>query len=133
MQVDVENCIFHNNAVTRQQAATVEATGRNATLTLNHCLIRGNVGYGVMATDNANIKVKNTALHANIGYGSYSGSSNPKITDLHATESDPDSKVVTFLTSTNGTIEVADGASPANNMMDLGVSSNTDIATAKCS
>lgn len=133
MQVDVENCIFHNNAVTRQQAATVEATGRNATLTLNHCLIRGNVGYGVMATDNANIKVKNTALHANIGYGSYSGSSNPKITDLHATESDPDSKVVTFLTSTNGTIEVADGASSANNMMDLGVSSNTDIATSKFS
>lgn len=133
MQVDVENCIFHNNAVTRQQAATVEATGRNATLTLNHCLIRGNVGYGVMATDHANIKVKNTALHANINYGSNSGSSNLKITDLTATESAPDSKVVTFLTSTNGTIEVADGASSANNMMDLGVSSNTDIATSKFS
>lgn len=133
MNVYVENCIFHNNAVTREQAATVEATGSNATLTLNHCLIRGNVGYGVMATNNANIKVKNTALHANIKYGSNSGSSNPKITDLHATESDPDSKVVTFLTSTNGTIEVADGASSANNMMDLGVSSNTDIATSKFS
>lgn len=135
MNVDVENCIFHNNAVTRQQAATVEATGRNATLTLNHCLIRGNVGYGVMATDNANIKVKNTALHANISYNSYSGSSNPKITDLTATESDPDSKVVTFLTSTNGTIAVADGATPANNMMDLGVSDQvaTNVATAKFS
>lgn len=133
MQVDVENCIFHNNAVTRQQAATVEATGSNTTLTLNHCLIRGNVGYGVMATDHANVKVKNTALHANIGYNSYSGSSNLKITDLHATEADPDSKVVTFLTSTNGTIAVADGASSANNMMDLGVSSNTDIATSKFS
>lgn len=133
MQVDVENCIFHNNAVTREQAATVEATGSNTTLTLNHCLIRGNVGYGVMATDNANIKVKNTALHANIKFGSNSGSSNLKITDLHATESDPDSKVVTFLTSPNGTIAVADGASSANNMMDLGVSSNTDIATAKFS
>ena len=133
MNVDVENCIFHNNAVTRRQAATVEATGSNTTLTLNHCLIRGNVGYGVMATDNANIKVKNTALHANIKYGSNSGSSNLKITDLTATESVPDSKVVTFLTSTNGTIEVADGASSANNMMDLGVSSNTDIATSKFS
>lgn len=133
MQVDVENCIFHNNAVTREQAATVEATGSNATLTLNHCLIRGNVGYGVMATNNANIKVKNTALHANIKYGSNSGSSNLKITDLTATESVPDSKVVTFLTSTDGTIKVADGASSANNMMDLGVSSNTDIATSKFS
>lgn len=133
MQVDVENCIFHNNAVTREQAATVEATGNNTTLTLNHCLIRGNVGYGVMATDHANIKVKNTALHANIKYGSNSGSSNLKITDLTATESDPDSKVVTFLTSTDGTIKVADGASSANNMMDLGVSSNTDIATSKFS
>ena len=69
MNVDVENCIFHNNAVTRQQAAIVEAMGSNAVLTLNHCLIRGNVGYGVMATDNAAVKVKNTALHANIGYG----------------------------------------------------------------
>lgn len=133
MNVDVENCIFHNNAVTREQAATVEATGSNATLTLNHCLIRGNVGYGVMATDHANIKVKNTALHANIKYGSNSGSSNLKITDLTATESDPDSKVVTFLTSTDGTIEVPDGASSANNMMDLGVSSNTNIATSKFS
>ena len=133
MNVEVENCIFHNNAVTREQAATVEATGSNATLTLNHCLIRGNVGYGVMATDHANIKVKNTALHANIDYNSYSGSSNLKITDLHATESDPDSKVVTFLTSTDGTIAVADGASSANNMMDLGVSSNTNIATSKFS
>ena len=140
MNVDVENCIFHNNAVTREEAATVEATGSNATLTLNHCLIRGNVGYGVMATDNANIKVKNTALHANIGYNSYSGSSNPKITDLTATESVPDSKVVTFLTSTDepieeGTIEVADGASSANNMMDLGVSDAvaTEVATSKFS
>ena len=138
MNVDVENCIFHNNAVTREQAATVEATGSNATLTLNHCLIRGNVGYGVMATDNAKVKVKNTALHANIKYGSNSGSSNLKITDLTATESDPDSKVVTFLTSTDepieeGTIEVADGASSANNMMDLGVTSFSNVATSKFS
>lgn len=133
MQVDVENCIFHNNAVTREQAATVEATGSNATLTLNHCLIRGNVGYGVMATDNANIKVKNTALHANINYGSYSGSSNPKITDLTATESNPDPKVVTFLTTSNGSITLAEGATNANNMMDLGVTSFSDVATAKFS
>ena len=134
MNVDVENCIFHNNAVTREQAATVEATGSNATLTLNHCLIRGNVGYGVMATDNANIKVKNTALHANIRYGSYSGSSNLKITDLTATESNPDPNVVTFTTS-NGTIAVAEGASSANNMMDLGVSDAvaTAVATSKFS
>lgn len=133
MNVEVENCIFHNNAVTRQQAAIVEATGSNAILTLNHCLIRGNVGYGVMATDYAAVKVKNTALHANIAYGSYTSGNNPKITDLTATESNPDSKVVTFFTSTSGTIKVADGATNANNMMDLGVSSYTDIATAKFS
>lgn len=135
MQVDVENCIFHNNAVTRQQAATVEATGNNTTLTLNHCLIRGNVGYGVMATDQAKVKVKNTALHANIGYNSYSGSSNPKITDLTATESNPDPKVVTFYTTSNGSIELSDGAKLANNMMDLGVSDDvaTAVATSKFS
>lgn len=134
MNVDVENCIFHNNTVTRQQAATVEATGSNATLTLNHCLIRGNVGYGVMATNNANIKVKNTALHANIKYDSNSGSSNLKITDLTATESNPDPNVVTFTTS-NGKIELSDGATSANNMMDLGVSDAvaTAVATSKFS
>lgn len=133
MNVDVENCIFHNNAVTREQAATVEATGSNATLTLNHCLIRGNVGYGVMATDNANIKVKNTALHANIGYGSYTSSNNPKITDLKADASTPDSKVVTFYTTSNGSIRLAEEATNANNMMDLGVTSFSDVATAKFS
>lgn len=133
MNVYVENCIFHNNAVTREQAATVEATGSNATLTLNHCLIRGNVGYGVMATNNANIKVKNTALHANIKYGSNSGSSNLKITDLTATESNPDPKVVTFYTTSNGSITLAEGATNANNMMDLGVTSFSDVATSKFS
>lgn len=133
MNVEVENCIFHNNAVTREQAATVEATGSNATLTLNHCLIRGNVGYGVMATNNANIKVKNTALHANIKYGSNSGSSNLKITDLTATESNPDPKVVTFYTTSNGSITLAEGATNANNMMDLGVTSFSDVATSKFS
>lgn len=135
MQVDVENCIFHNNAVTREQAATVEATGSNATLTLNHCLIRGNVGYGVMATDHANIWVKNTALHANIGYDSYTSGNNPKITDLKADASTPDSKVVTFYTTSNGSIKLADGASSANNMMDLGVSDAvaTAVATSKFS
>lgn len=133
MQVDVENCIFHNNAVTKQQAATVEATGSNTTLTLNHCLIRGNVGYGVMATDHANVKVKNTALHANIGYGSYTSGNNPKITDLKADASTPDSKVVTFYTTSNGSITLAEGATNANNMMDLGVTSFSDVATAKFS
>lgn len=135
MQVDVENCIFHNNAVTGQQAAaaTVEATGRNATLTLNHCLIRGNVGYGVMATDYANIKVKNTALHANINYDSNTSGNNPKITDLKADASTPDSKVVTFYTTSNGSITLAEGATNANNMMDLGVTSFSDVATSKFS
>ena len=135
MQVDVENCIFHNNAVTKQQAATVEATGSNTTLTLNHCLIRGNVGYGVMATDHANVKVKNTALHANIGYGSYTSGNNPKITDLKADASTPDSKVVTFYTTSNGSITLAEGATNANNMMDLGVSDAvaTAVATSKFS
>ena len=135
MQVDVENCIFHNNAVTKQQAATVEATGSNTTLTLNHCLIRGNVGYGVMATDHANVKVKNTALHANIGYNSYTSGNNPKITDLKADASTPDSKVVTFYTTSNGSIKLAEGATNANNMMDLGVSDAvaTAVATSKFS
>ena len=133
MQVEVENCIFHNNAVTKPEAATVEATGSNTTLTLNHCLIRGNVGYGVMATDHANIKVKNTALHANIGYSSYTSGNNPKITDLKADASTPDSKVVTFYTASNGSITLAEGATKANNMMDLGVTSFSDVATAKFS
>ena len=134
MNVEVENCIFHNNAVTKQEAAIVEATGSNAVLTLNHCLIRGNVGYGVMATDNAAVKVKNTALHANIKYDSNTSGNNLKITDLTADASKPDSRVVTFLAS-GGSISCATGATNANNMMDLVVSDkvSTDVATAKFS
>lgn len=135
MNVEVENCIFHNNSVLHADSATVAAVGENVTLTLNHCLIRGNVGYGVMALRQAKVYVKNTALHANIKYGSNTSGNNLKITDLKADASNPDSKVVTFLTSTSGTITVADGASNANNMMDLGVSDQvaTAVATAKFS
>ncbi|MDY3848428.1 MAG: hypothetical protein SOZ58_08945 [Prevotella sp.] len=135
MNVEVENCIFHNNSVLHADSATVAAVGANATLTLNHCLIRGNVGYGVMALRQAKVNVKNTALHANIKYGSNISRNNLKITDLKADASNADPKVVTFCTALNGTIEVADGATPANNMMDLGVSDkvSTDVATAKFS
>ena len=135
MNVEVENCIFHNNSVLHADSATVAAVGANATLTLNHCLIRGNVGYGVMALRQAKVNVKNTALHANIKYGSNISRNNLKITDLKADASNADPKVVTFCTALNGTIEVADGATPANNMMDLGVSDkvSTDVATSKFS
>lgn len=135
MNVEVENCIFHNNSVLHADSATVAAVGANATLTLNHCLIRGNVGYGVMALRQAKVYVKNTALHANIKYGSNISRNNLKITDLKADASNADPKVVTFCTALNGTIEVADGATPANNMMDLGVSDkvSTDVATSKFS
>ena len=136
MNVEVENCIFHNNSVLHADSATVAAVGANATLTLNHCLIRGNVGYGVMALRQAKVYVKNTALHANIKYGSYTSGNNPKITDLTADASTPDRpKVVTFYTTSNGSITLADGATSANNMMDLGVSDkvSTDVATAKFS
>lgn len=134
MEVSVENCIFHNNAVTKEGSAAVEAAGSNVLLTLNHCLVRGNVGYGVAAHDNAVIKVKNTALHANVRYGG-SSSENLKISDLSATETSPDSRVVTFAASAGGTIGVADGASVANNMMDMGVTDavSAAVATAKFS
>lgn len=134
MEVSVENCIFHNNAVTKEGSAAVEAAGSNVLLTLNHCLVRGNVGYGVAARDNAVIKVKNTALHANVRYGG-SSSENLKISDLSATETSPDSRVVTFAASAGGTIGVADGASVANNMMDMGVTDavSAAVATAKFS
>ena len=81
------------------------------------------------------MNVKNTALHANIKYGSNNSGNNPKITDLTADASTPDPKVVTFYTASSGSITVADGATPANNMMDLGVSDQvaTNVATAKFS
>lgn len=128
MEVDVENCIFHNNAVTQDGAAVVEATGSNATLNLNHCLIRGNVGYGVLASDHAVVKVKNTALHANVKFGS--SSANLKITDLTATADSPDPKVVTFASASDGEVKLGEGATAANNMMDLGVSDAVATAVA---
>ena len=56
VSLTVENCIIHNNTSTDATTpSAVCARGVNTTLTLNHCTVRGNVGYGVAATENARV------------------------------------------------------------------------------
>lgn len=124
MQLKMENCIFHNNSVLHADSAIVAAVGDRIDLELNHCLIRGNIGYAVMAKDGAQISVKNTALHANIRYD---GTGNIKIADLKATEDAADPRVLTFSEVNNGRITTGD-VTAANNMMDIGIKDFNDIA-----
>ena len=65
----VENCVIHNNEAKAAAGATVYATTDSqspvsTTLNINHCTIRGNVGYAI-SNANATINLKNSAIHAN--------------------------------------------------------------------
>lgn len=121
MELKMENCIFHNNSVLNADSAIVVATGNGTSLDLNHCLIRGNVGYALMAKSNAKITVNNTAVHANIEYDP-TRTSNIKVAELHADATAPDSRVRTFKVLNGGTI------TGGNNMMDIGIKEFTDVA-----
>lgn len=68
----VENCVIHNNEAKGTDGATVyvctDKTNRaNTTLNMNHCTIRGNVGYPlyVYNDDKLTVNLKNSAIHAN--------------------------------------------------------------------
>lgn len=121
MELKVENCIFHNNAVTRADNGIVVAEGTDTRLSLDHCLIRGNVGHAIVANNNAQVTVTNTAVHANIKYDE-NVTSNVKVADLHADESAADPSVVTFKTDGTGSI------TGSNNMMDIGIKDFTGVA-----
>lgn len=65
----VENCVIHNNEAKGTDGATVyvctDKTNRaNTTLNMNHCTIRGNVGYAI-SNANATVNLNNSAIHAN--------------------------------------------------------------------
>lgn len=122
MELKVENCIFHNNAVLAADSAIVAVSGENTRLELNHCLVRGNVGYAVQAMNNAGITMTNTALHANIGFDSAPADANLKVADLTATADKADGRVRTFNVLNGGTL------TGNNNMMDIGLTDFTDVA-----
>lgn len=64
--LNVENCIIHNNrAMAASNPAVITATELGTTLKLNHCTVRGNVGYGVLSANGAKVEFNNSALHAN--------------------------------------------------------------------
>ena len=64
--LNVENCIIHNNmAMASSNPAVITATESGTTLKLNHCTVRGNVGYGVLSANGAEVEFNNSALHAN--------------------------------------------------------------------
>ena len=121
MELKVENCIIHNNAVTKDGNGIVVAEGAATTLSLDHCLIRGNVGHAIVANNNAQVTVSNTAVHANIQYNGQI-TSNVKVAELHADDTAADSRVVTFNTDGTGSI------TGSNNMMDIGIKDFTGVA-----
>ena len=120
MELQVENCIFHNNAVTKADNGIIVAEGTDTKLSLDHCLIRGNVGHAVVANENATVTVTNTAVHANIMYDA-GRTSNMKVAELKA-ETSADPNVVTFKINDGGTI------TGSNNMMDYLTTEFTSIA-----
>lgn len=64
--LNVENCIIHNNmAMASSNPAVITATESGTILKLNHCTVRGNVGYGVLSANGAKVEFNNSALHAN--------------------------------------------------------------------
>lgn len=95
VSLTVENCIIHNNtSIDATTPSAVCARGGNTTLTLNHCTVRGNVGYGVAATENAKVTMNNSVVHAN------ASEAMGEIADL-ATQS---GKVRTLYTNDTGSI-----------------------------
>ena len=72
VRLQVENCVIHNNEAKADAGATIYATTdastpAETTLTINHCTIRGNVGYAIANADEEHVTIdlKNSAIHAN--------------------------------------------------------------------
>lgn len=65
VQLEMENCVVHNNTNTNPDSAAVTAEGTGAQISINHCMIRGNVGYAIAATGGAAAVINNSAIHAN--------------------------------------------------------------------
>ena len=103
--LNVENCIIHNNrAMASSNPAVITATESGTILKLNHCTVRGNVGYGVLSANGAKVEFNNSALHAN--------ASAPKTAVADLVSSD----IRCFATSNGGTY------SGSNNIIDNGQS-----------
>ncbi|MBQ8191261.1 MAG: hypothetical protein IJZ45_05805 [Bacteroidaceae bacterium] len=66
VSLSMENCIIHNNEGKDPSApSAICAKGSQTTITLNHCTIRGNVGFAACARDEATITLNNSVVHAN--------------------------------------------------------------------
>ena len=115
----VENCVIHNNeAKAAAGAATVYATTDSqdpatTTLDINHCTIRGNVGYAISNADDTHVTVNlnNSAIHANAS------------TTLSAITQCTDDNVRVL--GINGSLS----ASSANNMQDGKLTATTGIVS----
>lgn len=95
VSLTVENCIIHNNSSLHETIpSAICARGSKTTLTLNHCTVRGNVGYGVTATESAHVMMNNSVIHANAD----------TMTDDIATLATDEGKVRTLYTNGTGTI-----------------------------
>ena len=64
----MENCIIHNNeskSVSGFIPSAICARGSGTEVDINHCTMRGNIGYAVATRNNAKVTLNNSVIHAN--------------------------------------------------------------------
>ena len=68
VEFSMENCIIHNNeskSVSGFIPSAICARGSGTKVDINHCTMRGNIGYAVAARNNAKVTLNNSVIHAN--------------------------------------------------------------------
>ena len=64
----MENCIIHNNeskSVSGFIPSAICVRGSGTQVDINHCTMRGNIGYAVATRNNAKVTINNSVIHAN--------------------------------------------------------------------
>lgn len=61
----MENCIVRNNQAAGAICVRRPSQNANVSLEIDHCTIRGNVGYAVENSGQVDVTITNTAIHAN--------------------------------------------------------------------
>lgn len=138
VKFSMENCIVHNNESKNSTTkSAIAAKGANTTLYLNHCTIRGNIGYAVAGLESAEVTLNNSIIHANASievtgvnnldannvmtvYGSIAGNYNMVDKDKDMPSGNNNYNTLTY---TKGDIDYPHFINPTNN---IGVSTEAD-------
>ena len=107
VKFSMENCIIHNNEskiVSGFIPSAICARGSGTNVNINHCTVRGNIGYAVATRNNAKVTLNNSVIHAN---------ANVKVDNISTLTS---TDVLTVYTESDGKIN------GSNNLVDNGES-----------